>query len=1808
MPRSTDARSLTEKGSVGGSWAEYFDQGTTARMISTQLTENKMQLTVNPIKWTKYSGNPVLSTNPGKFDSSGIRGNSVLYEDGVFKKWYAGYDGSNNRIGYAISYDGKSWIRQNSGNPVLSLGSSGSWDDWLVTDPAVIKDGSSYKMYYAGNDGANAKIGYATSTDGISWTRYANNPVLSFDGGGFDSNHVYCPGVIKDGSKYRMWFTGNNGAGLNGDNIGYATSDDGKAWTIQNGDNAVLARGANGAFDDSGTMCPAVARVGGQFLMYYSGYDGADHPIGAAVSTDGIAWTKLNNGVQVIDHGGAGAFDISHLLEHSFVMFDNRYYLWYSGGSTTSNGRIGLAIANELEPSGFAISEKITLPSNMTWNHLVVKKAEPAGTTLKITVVNSTTNKSIANFDNLTGPDINLSKLSGKSYKSIRLLAYFTGSGTTTPSLYMWGVSWNLTTAWRDSLLGSNQLSSVQDSTIRIWNGKGTLESNPLIWQKDTNNPEITYGSAGQWDNISLDSPSYLKYGGVHYLFYSGNDSSKDRIGYVNSTDLRTWVKYPSNPVLQPTPSDFDKDSSKDPDAIYIDRSNRIYYLGVWGSQTGICYAVTSNLNSWTKVNANPVVTPSGSSWDNHWLRDPDIYIMNGTDYMWYSGNVTGGGWRIGLAKSSDGISWIKPGSNMVLDVGTAGNFDDYSVRSPSVMYDKNRLLMFYQGSADVTGPGKIGLATSTDGTTWTRLNNGNPVLDLGGAGEWDHANLTSLDATYVNGNYEMFYSADAGNGKLRLGHATSAHFTQTTIVSEEILLPRNALWDKVIINKTEPSATYINVSVVNATSGADIPGYSAKTGTSIDISAIDWKVYPKLKIKATFESNGTDTPTLGDWAVNWTIAKVVQSKQIPDKSFPEEGTANGLYDLSQYFTHKRFSNRTLTYTIASETDPVHVKATIGVDGYHMDFNAPVVNWTGSSQYTIKVSDSYMNITSNKFNVTVTNVNDPPFWKKIPDKHMTEDIPVDNIVKLKDYVIDSDTSNDTCTYSFTNPDPINLTIALDANKNLDATPGDNYTGTVRITVRVSDGEYAANTSFDIIVDPVNDPPVWTPFGPIQMTEDIPVKDIVNLETKVRDVETVSSDLSYTVIEDQLAVDASISSDHELSITPVANYTGTTTLLLNVSDLQSTASLRVDVIVAPVNDPPVWLPIPTLTMKEDEKWKDLVDLETYVHDAETLSSDLKYNIESVSEPTAVVVLDHGHVNVTPKENYFGTFIVQVSASDGLLVSMTNITVVVQPVNDPPIITSKPGKTAVATEQYQYRVVATDVDGDILSYLLNSYILGMTMDTSTGLVQWTPTATQTGSFEVKLQVSDGRAVVTQNFFIDVTPKTSGGNNAPVITSQPPTDAVVGQKYTYAVEAVDADKDTLTYSLATQPSGMTIKTLTGAVDWVPQTGMEGKHPVVVAVSDGKVRVTQSYEIIVYRQGTVINHPPVISSTPVIKAIVGMDYKYSVVASDADGDTLHYYLSLGPNGMSIDGAQGQMTWTPAASDVGNHQVVVRVSDGKANASQAYILIVANANNAPSITSGPVKKATVGKPYKYQIMASDPDTTDKVIYGLSGGPPSMTVDPATGLVTWTPTGDDMGTKTVTIYVTDGIAQVNQTYEIEVTEKGKTGLDIANFPWWIIVVLCVVVVAGIAVGLSRRKGQREEGPGGPGPGVPVYGTVPAGQVTARRGGPGRTGAGPVHVREERPMIETPPEGAVAGGLGGFKVEETIDLDDMDVEEKAPKEKDTPGKGKDTKGPEKKKDAAKENREEKTTPAETPPKKKDTPEDDIINEILGKAGK
>ena len=290
-----------------------------------------------PGAWTKAAGNPVMNTGAaGAWDDRYVFAPSVILDGSTYKMWYRGAMATGGGIGYATSQDGLVWTKHGS-TPVLSPGAAGNWDSNGVSFPTVIKDGTTYKMWYTGLDASGiGRVGYATSLDGIVWTKYAGNPVLGVgDAGSWDSTYIGMTSVIKTGTTYKLWYRGGSATG---GALGYATSPDGLAWAKH--DPAIT--GGSGGWDTT-PYHPEVIFDGNVYHMWYSGCNQTDDvcQIGYATSLDGAQWTRKG---MVLPQGTAGAWDGGGADHAAVLQVGGALKMWYSGFDGASY-RIGYASA-----------------------------------------------------------------------------------------------------------------------------------------------------------------------------------------------------------------------------------------------------------------------------------------------------------------------------------------------------------------------------------------------------------------------------------------------------------------------------------------------------------------------------------------------------------------------------------------------------------------------------------------------------------------------------------------------------------------------------------------------------------------------------------------------------------------------------------------------------------------------------------------------------------------------------------------------------------------------------------------------------------------------------------------------------------------------------------------------------------------------------------------------------------------------------------------------------------------------------------------------------------------------------------------------------------------------------------------------------------------------------------------------------------------------------------------------------------------------------------------------------------------------
>ena len=280
--------------------------------------------------WVKYENNPVLGGELGTcFDMS------VLKENGIFKMWFS-YRVKQG-IGYTESPDGLHWSEPRV--VLGALPGSPWEGDEVNRPVVVYAKGKyrmwyTGQMIPALKDGAS-KIGYVESDDGINWSRKSTEPVL-FSTEEWEGKSLMCPHVNFNEEKdlYEMWYSG--GSNLEPDAIGYASSKDGMHWTKYDS-NPIFASDPSNIWD-SGKVCACqVIKDKDYYYMLYLGhYHLQRGSIGIARSKDGKTnWERHpKNPIIAPDKD---TWDAKSVFKPYAIFEGDHWILWYNGGAWNYN-------------------------------------------------------------------------------------------------------------------------------------------------------------------------------------------------------------------------------------------------------------------------------------------------------------------------------------------------------------------------------------------------------------------------------------------------------------------------------------------------------------------------------------------------------------------------------------------------------------------------------------------------------------------------------------------------------------------------------------------------------------------------------------------------------------------------------------------------------------------------------------------------------------------------------------------------------------------------------------------------------------------------------------------------------------------------------------------------------------------------------------------------------------------------------------------------------------------------------------------------------------------------------------------------------------------------------------------------------------------------------------------------------------------------------------------------------------------------------------------------------------------------------
>lgn len=189
--------------------------------------------TIKPLIWTKSNLNPITTASGNGWDNY-LRETFCIKDADGYKLYFSSLLPNQIEVGLATSPDGLTWTKYpDNQNPLPVLARSMQhWSSFRVVIGSVLEVGDTYyAFYYGDNQNLNSKgsIGMATSADGITWTPYAQNPVIPYQTVAPAELGVKHPMVIFKDGLFHMYFLSQGG----GSDWYYGTSPDGINWTIE---------------------------------------------------------------------------------------------------------------------------------------------------------------------------------------------------------------------------------------------------------------------------------------------------------------------------------------------------------------------------------------------------------------------------------------------------------------------------------------------------------------------------------------------------------------------------------------------------------------------------------------------------------------------------------------------------------------------------------------------------------------------------------------------------------------------------------------------------------------------------------------------------------------------------------------------------------------------------------------------------------------------------------------------------------------------------------------------------------------------------------------------------------------------------------------------------------------------------------------------------------------------------------------------------------------------------------------------------------------------------------------------------------------------------------------------------------------------------------------------------------------------------------------------------------------------------------------------------------------------------------------
>ena len=733
-----------------------------------------------------------------------------------------------------------------------------------------------------------------------------------------------------------------------------------------------------------------------------------------------------------------------------------------------------------------------------------------------------------------------------------------------------------------------------------------------------------------------------------------------------------------------------------------------------------------------------------------------------------------------------------------------------------------------------------------------------------------------------------------------------------------------------------------------------------------------------------------------------------------------------------------------------------------------------------SYSVTVSVSDDNGGSDSIDVTITATDANDAPVFTDVARLRVV--LVPENTASGTDFghaVTATDQDNDTLTYSLNGTDAESFRIVstsgqLRTKAALDYETKSSYS----FTISVSDGNGGSDTINIIIrVTNVNEAPNFTDGSSTtrSVAENTASGQNIGTAVAATDVD-VDTTLTYTLGGTDATAFSINSSNGQLQTKAALDFETKTSysVRITVSDGELTASIdvRIDVTDVDENRAPSFAEGTSTTRSVAENTGSGQDIGSAVSATDPGDDTLTYTLGGTDAASFSINSTNGQLQTNASLDYETkkVYAVSITVSDSQLTASIDVSIDVTNVNEAPNFTDGTSTTRTIAENTAANtnigsaVSATDVDADTtLTYTLGG------VDASSFSIISTNGQLQTNaaldferkrSYSVSITVSDGELTDSIDVRIDITDVDE--NRAPTFAEGTSTTRSVAentaseQDIGSAVSAIDADDDTLTYTLSgADAASFSINSTNGQLQTSAALDYETKKVYAVTITVSDTKLTDTIDVTINVSN--VNEAPSFATSTATRSIAentaaNTNIGGAFTATDVDADTTLTYTLGGvdASSFSIISTSGQLQ-TSAALDFEtkpSYSVSITVSDGELTDTIDVRIDVTDVdeNRAPTFAEGTSTTRSVaedtgsGQDIGSAVSATDPDD-DTLTYTLGGADAASFGIVSTSGQLQTSAALDFETKpsySVTVSVSDGNGGSDSIdVRIDVTDVGE---------------------------------------------------------------------------------------------------------------------------------------------------------------------------